>query len=181
MRKLHEASQHHVASQHPWSHPYSSQCGQSAPLVLNSYMAVFFFLVCHPSDEETPWGQPAPCGQPAPWSHPYSSQCGQSAPLVLNSYMAVFFFLVCHPSDEETPWGQPAPCGQPAPWSHPYSSQCGQSAPLVLNSYMAVFFFLVCVTLVMRKLHEASQHHVASQHPGLIPTHPNVASQHPWC
>ena len=87
-------------------------------------------LVCHPSDEETPWGQPAPCGQPAPWSHPYSSQCGQSAPLVLNSYMAVFFFLVCHPSDEETPWGQPAPCGQPAPWSHPYSSQCGQSATL---------------------------------------------------
>ena len=69
---------------------YSSQCGQSAPLVLNSYMAVFFFLLCHPSDEETPWGQPAPCGQPAPWSHPYSSQCGQSAPLVLNSYMAVF-------------------------------------------------------------------------------------------
>ena len=107
---------------------------------VDGYMAVFFFLVCHPSDEETPWGQPAPCGQPAPWSHPYSSQCGQSAPLVLNSYMAVFFFLVSHPSDEETPWGQPAPCGQPAPWSHPYSSQCGQSAPLVLNSYMAVFY-----------------------------------------
>ena len=94
--------------------------------------------------------------------------------------MAVFFFLVCHPSDEETPWGQPAPCGQTAPWSHPYSSQCGQSAPLVLNSYMAVFFFLVCHPSD-GETHGASQHHVASQHPGLNPTHLDVASQHPWC
>ena len=37
-----------------WSHPYSSQCGQSAPLVLAGYMGVFFFLVSHPSDEEPP-------------------------------------------------------------------------------------------------------------------------------
>ena len=164
----------------PWSHPYSSQCGQSAPLVLTGYMAVLFFLVCHPGDEETPWGQPAPCGQTAPWSHPYSYQCGQSAPLVLIGYMAVFFFLVYHPIDEETPWGQPAPCGQPAPWSHPYLSQCGQSAPLVFTGYTWRCSSFLCVTLVVRKLHGASQHPVARQHPVLIPTHPNVASQHPW-
>ena len=30
----------------------------------------------------------------------------------------------------------------------------------------------------MRKLHGASQHPVARQHPGFIPTHPNVASQY---
>ena len=122
----------HITSQHGRLASTSPTMPYGTGKQSNSYMAVFFFLVCHPSDEETPWGQPAPCGQTAPWSHPYSSQCGQSAPLVLNSYMAVFFFLVCHPSDEETPWGQPAPCGQTAPWSHPY-------------------------------------------------THPNVASQHPWC
>ena len=33
----------------------------------------------------------------------------------------------------------------------------------------------------MRKLHAASQHPVARQHPDLIPTHLSVASQHPWC
>ena len=97
-----------------------------------------------------------------------------------SSYMGVFFFLVSHPSDEETPCGQPAPCGQTAPWSHPYSSGCGQQAPLVLTAYMAVFFFLV-IPLVMKKLHAASQHPVTRQHPSLVPTHPSVASQHPWC
>ena len=57
-----------------WSHPYSSQCGQSAPLVLAGYMGVFFFLVSHPSDEEPP------CDQTASWFHHYSAQSGQSAP-----------------------------------------------------------------------------------------------------
>ena len=37
----------------PWSHLYSSQCDQSAPLVLTGYRAMFFFLVRHPSDGET--------------------------------------------------------------------------------------------------------------------------------
>ena len=44
----------------PWSHPYFSQCGQSPPLVLAGYIGVFFFLVSHPSDGETPCGQLAP-------------------------------------------------------------------------------------------------------------------------
>ena len=104
----------------PWSHPYSSQCGQPATLVLTGYMVLFFFLVRHPSDEQTPRGQPAPYGQTAPWSHPYSSQSGQPAPMVLTAYIAVFFFLVSHPSDEQTLCSQPAPCGQREPWSHPY-------------------------------------------------------------
>ena len=71
-------------------------------------MAVLFFLVSHPSDEETPCDQPPPCGQTEPWSNPYSSQCGQPAPLMFTCYVTVFFFLVCHPGDEETPCGQPA-------------------------------------------------------------------------
>ena len=117
-----------------WSHPYSSQCGQSAPLVLAGYMRVFFFLVSHPSDEEHP------CGQTASWFHHYSAHCGQSAPSWgLAGYVGVFFFLASHPNDEETTCSQSAPCGQKAPWSHPYSPQCGQSAPLVLVGYIGVF------------------------------------------
>ena len=68
-------------------------------------MEVFFFLVSHPGDEETPCGHPAPCGHTSPWYHPFASQCGQSAPLVLSGYTGVFF-LVSHPDDEETPRGQ---------------------------------------------------------------------------
>ena len=62
-------------------------------LGVNCLLAVFFFLVSHPSDEKTLCRQPAPCGQTAPWSNPYSSHCGQPAPLVLTGYKAVFFFL----------------------------------------------------------------------------------------
>ena len=66
----------------PWSHPYltvthgsvllscespySSLCGQPAPLVLTGYMAVFFFLVSPPCDEETPCGQQHPVAKQHP-------------------------------------------------------------------------------------------------------------------
>ena len=117
-----------------WSHPYSPQCGQSAPMVLAGYMGVFFFLVSHPSD-----GEP-PCGQTASWFHHYSAQCGQSAPSWgLAGYGRMFFFVASHPNDEEKTCRQSAPCGKTAPCSHPYSPQCGQSAPLVLVGYIGVF------------------------------------------
>ena len=172
--------ENHCGQQHPvvWQHPCL------IPMPLNPAGAGWPHGSVPSLGSPWKWGNPvwqSPlCGQTVAWSHPYSSQCGQSAPLVLAGYMGVFFFLVSHPSDEETPCGQPAPCGQTAPWSHPYSSGCGQQAPLVLTAYMAVFFFLV-IPLVMKKLHAASQHPVTRQHPSLVPTHPSVASQHPWC